>query len=305
MKKLILSSLLMLLSIGSPALAWNKAGHMVSGAIAYAELQKTSPKSLARVVALLREHPYYQSQWQAKIAQEAPDDPDLFLFMLAARWADDARKGDDDRPTWHYINFPFVLGSANAKVPSVPTDGSENILTALKQNRAVLDAPGANANKAVALAWIFHLTGDIHQPLHNTKAISDRFPLPEGDRGGTRFYIRAKAESRSTISLHKYWDDLILGSTKFRSVRNRSISLRQNPDYQRVRLSELSEKSYDRWGRVESYQLAPRIYQGLESGDKNNGVALPIGYSTTAKAIAERRIMLSGYRLADYLKAKF
>jgi S1/P1 Nuclease len=223
--------------------------------------------------------------------------------MLAARWSDDARKTTEDRPSWHYVNFPFKLGSTAATIPTSPT-GKENILTALAQNRALLETPGTTPQKAIALCWIFHLTGDIHQPLHSTKAISTQFPLPEGDRGGTRFYIRAKVGS-STISLHKYWDDLILGSDRLQSVRNQAISLRQNANYQRDNLPQLAETSFEKWGRIESYKLAPQVYKNLQSGTKTNGKVLPAGYAATAKSIAEQRLVLAGYRLADYLKTAF
>jgi hypothetical protein len=223
--------------------------------------------------------------------------------MLAAKWADDARQTAEDRPSWHYVNFPFKLGSTPATIPAIPA-GEENILTALQQNRTLLEAPGTTPKKAIALTWIFHLMGDLHQPLHTTKAISTQFPLPEGDRGGTRFYIRAK-EGASTISLHKYWDDLILGSERFQSVRNQSILLGQNADYQRDFFPELTETSFEKWGKVESYRLAPQVYENLQSGTKTDGKPLPTGYADTAKIIAEKRMMLAGYRLADYLKAAF
>jgi S1/P1 Nuclease len=304
MNRLIaLSTLLASISLCTPALAWNKAGHMVSGAIAYTELQKIAPQSVPRVIALLKRHPDYASKWQTQLSNVPQGDRDLYLFMLATRWADDARKTTEDRPTWHYVNFPFKLGSTATTIPTNPA-GEENILTALTQNRTLLDAPGTTPKKAIALTWTFHLTGDIHQPLHTTKAVSTQFPLPEGDRGGTRFYIRAK-EGSSTISLHKYWDDLILGSDRFQSVRNQAISLRQNADYERGNLPELAETSFEKWSKVESYKLAPQVYENLQSGTKTDGKALPDGYADTAKTIAERRLVLAGYRLADYLKAAF
>jgi S1/P1 Nuclease len=302
MRKLIPLALLAALILPTPALAWNKAGHMVSGAIAYTELQKTAPASVPRVVALLKKHPDYTSKWQTQISSVPAGDRDLYLFMLAARWSDDARKTTEDRPSWHYVNLPFKLGSTVTTIPANPT-GEENILTALQQNRTLLAAPGTTPKKAIALTWIFHLTGDIYQPLHTTKAVSTQFPLPEGDRGGTRFYIRAK-EGRSTISLHKFWDDLILGSDRFQSVRNQAITLRQNADYQRDRLPELAATSPD-VAKVESYKLAPQVYENLQGGTKTDGKVLPDGYADTAKTIAQRRLVLAGYRLADYLKAAF
>jgi S1/P1 Nuclease len=303
MRKLIATlTTLATLTLTTPVLAWNKAGHMVSGAIAYAELQKIAPASVPRVIALLKKHPDYVGKWQTQISSVPAGDRDLYLFMLAAKWADDARKTSEDRPTWHYVNLPFKLGSTAATIPASPT-GEENILTALELNRSTLNTPGTTPQKAIALTWIFHLTGDIHQPLHTTKAVSTQFPLPEGDRGGTRFYIRAK-EGRSTISLHKFWDDLILGSDRFQSVRNQAIALRQNADYQRDRLPELADTSSDA-AKVESYKLAPQVYENLQSGTKTNGKVLPEGYLDTAKTISQKRTVIAGYRLADYLKAAF
>ena len=54
--------LLIVVSFVSSTLAWNKAGHMVSGAIAYADLQQTSPQTLEQVVALLKTHPHFETQ---------------------------------------------------------------------------------------------------------------------------------------------------------------------------------------------------------------------------------------------------
>jgi hypothetical protein len=47
---LLVGILLVLVAVSS-AFAWSKAGHMVSGAIAYADLKHTSPETLARVIA--------------------------------------------------------------------------------------------------------------------------------------------------------------------------------------------------------------------------------------------------------------
>src|SRR5262245_43508545 len=51
----------------APALAWNKAGHMVSGAIGYAVLKQDSPRALAGVIALLKAHPAYKEKWEPLI----------------------------------------------------------------------------------------------------------------------------------------------------------------------------------------------------------------------------------------------
>jgi hypothetical protein len=158
----------------------------------------------------------------------------------------------------------------------------------------------------MALCWIFHLVGDVHQPLHSTALFTPQFP--QGDRGGTRFFIRASAGG-STISLHKLWDGFIQGSTRFNSVNNRANALRAKPEFRRNALQELSEPLFSRWASVESFGLAKAVVyrngslQG--STNKNNGAVLPGNYISSSQPIAERRAMLAGYRLADILRVGF
>src|SRR6185295_6827439 len=84
-------TVILTLIIAAPAPAWNKAGHMVSGAIAAAALKQDNPATFAKVVELLKAHPQYAERWSKRL-EDAPDgDRDLMLFMLAARWPDDIR----------------------------------------------------------------------------------------------------------------------------------------------------------------------------------------------------------------------
>ncbi|WP_181852818.1 hypothetical protein [Nostoc sp. ATCC 53789] len=51
-----------------PAFAWNKAGHMVSGAIAYRELLQNHQEVIEKMIAILKEHPEYskfEQQWNS------------------------------------------------------------------------------------------------------------------------------------------------------------------------------------------------------------------------------------------------
>lgn len=180
----------------------------------------------------------------------------------------------------------------------------DNILSAYQTNLNILRSTAPDATKAVALCWIFHLIGDVHQPFHTVALFTTQFPPPEGDRGGTRFYIRAR-EGASTISLHAFWDDLILGSERFQSVRNTATALRLQPDHARAQLPELTETRFEQWATQESFRLATgqgyRHGQLQGSTENNDSIILPADYIPQAKAIGERRIVLAGYRLADVL----
>jgi hypothetical protein len=75
---------------------------------------------------------------------------------------------------------------------------------------------------------------------------------------------------------------------------SQAISIVGRYNYQRGQLSELSEANFNRWASVESFKIAPQVYQGLQSGSKTDGKVLPDDYADTAKPIAERRMMLAG-----------
>ena len=51
--------------------------------------------------------------------------------------------------------------------------------------------------KSIALRWIIHFVGDMHQPLHDTNMFNEDFP--NGDRGGNNFKITTSREWRSDI----------------------------------------------------------------------------------------------------------
>jgi hypothetical protein len=302
------AALALLVGLARPALAWNRAGHMVTGAIAYRTLERDDPQALKQVVALLERHPWATAQWKDRLAALAPEDRGLLLFMLAARWADDARKTPYDRPTWHYVDFPFrPLGQPDSVAIVPPPE--PNALTAFRENRAILASDSATAgDQAVALCWLFHLVGDVHQPLHTVSLFTTDYPAPDGDRGGTLFNIRATPDAE-TISLHRFWDDLILGSEGFQEVRNRATLLMGRPEHRRDRFPELAEPSFEQWVRSEGVNLAREVvYRGgkLEgSTDRDHGAVLPPDYAAMVQPVAYRRAVLASYRLADLLGVVF
>lgn len=272
-----------------------------TGILAYKELKASHSQAVPQIIALLKEHPEYP-KWQEQIQAQGlpPDSAEMYLFALAARWADDTRGSDFDHPVWHYINFP-VVSKTDADKLSPPPPANENILTAYTNNLAVLSSNAPASDKAVALCWLFHLIGDVHQPLHTTALFNAAYP--QGDRGGNAIYIRVTPEA-ATINLHSFWDGLLLGSDRFQATSNTASELRSR--FNRRALSELAEKRFAEWAQ-ESFRLAVKeVYrQGTLKGgaDKEHGEPLPTDYVTLSKPIAERRVALAAYRLADTLRA--
>ncbi|GAB3987231.1 hypothetical protein GCM10028807_06680 [Spirosoma daeguense] len=274
---------------------------MAIGAMTYHNLQANYPQTLTKVTRLLKKHPYYQDRWvplmnDLKLSEQQQEE---YLFMLAARWPDDI-KGKDayhDHFNWHFINYVYApkLGFARTDT-TLPT--GETILQAYELNRQIIRGNNADSSKAVALCWIFHLTGDVHMPLHTSALVDNQFP--NGDQGGNLFKIKVMMSSR-TSNLHSFWDGMLLSSEEFKSVDSLAVQLSR--EVSRARLPQLGNPGIVAWSK-ESFQLAQdNAYRNntLQPGTDQEGNVLPPDYVATVRPIAQRQVALSGYRLTDEL----
>lgn len=85
-----------------------------------------------------------------------------------------------------------------------------------------------------------------------------------------------------------------------------ATKLRLRPDLAREKLNELAERDFEQWAKVESFAIARRDVcldgKSLGSPKRDDDTpAVPDGYTDNAKAIAERRIVSAGYRIADVM----
>ncbi len=294
----------------APALAWNARGHELAAYIAYQDLK---PAQRAALSGILKQHPQYD-----KLAEGCPEgfDKDCYAFMRASTWPDMIRDTANPMHTehhsqWHYINFPVEPGGA-ASHPEPPTAWSapadpENIVQALAKCQADVLSPATEPKaRAVALCWVLHLAGDIHQPLHTTAFFSADFP--KGDQGGNLFWVESHGRP---VKLHAFWDDILGSSDSASEVAGQAKGLVQKFTRQSL-AGPLSSTSIVSWaretlaiGKSEGYRDGK--LQGLatkaHSEKPPSAPALPADYQTRARAAAERQIVLAGYRMADQLNA--
>jgi S1/P1 Nuclease len=260
---------------------------------------------------VLEKHPWYSNQWQARLQDVPGTDRDMVLSMQAARWADDIRLRDKQqhRGPWHYINWPFKPEGQPAGVqPRKPEP--VNILTALAENEKVVKQESDPERKAIALAWLFHLVGDIHQPLHTAQLFTADYP--NGDRGGNEICVRVTEASRP-MDLHRFWDGVITSSQNLTRLRNEATTLRNRQEFHRSQLTELASIGFELWAK-ESFEIAAKFAYRNDGrlGIPRDGAmdctmvaatpVLPAGYVVNARRIADRRVVLAGYRLVDVLQ---
>ena len=114
-----------------------------------------------------------------------------------------------------------------------------NILTALAENEKVVRNETDPERKAIALAWLFHLVGDIHQPLHTAQLFT--FEYPNGDRGGNEICVRV-TQAGQTLDLHRFWDGVITSSQNLTRLRNEATVLRNRRRLKEPSVCEALEK---------------------------------------------------------------
>lgn len=225
-----------------------------------------------------------------------------------ARWPDDARNGPYDHPGWHYWLRLIPSQADPAKVPpALLAMSTGEAPEAYRLNLAtVRDAYAPAADRAVSLCWLFHLAGDIQQPLHGGHLISARFPL--SDRAGESGFVRPTEGAKAT-NLHAYWDDAV-GGDEDNDANVEAVRVRLDQAWPRSALKELTGKAdpdaFRLWAD-ESFELARSVvYKGATyEGAVTAASAMPVppGYQASLRTTGERRVALGGHRIADAVRA--
>ncbi|HEX4153172.1 MAG TPA: S1/P1 nuclease [Steroidobacteraceae bacterium] len=272
----------------TPAAAWGEEGHEVIALVAEHYL---TPEVHGRVDALL-----------------AGDDSGLCERDIAheATWADAYRDSDRDGTKlryygtreWHYVDLELHSPDLNAAChgrPALPrgTPASSGpaddcIVDKIEQFEAELRDSGTEPReRLLALQFLLHLIGDLHQPLH----ASD-----DHDQGGNR--ERVSAPGIGSGNLHHDWD------TEF------VARLGAGPaDIAERLIARISDEQRRRWSRgtpedwaLESFSAAKTHAYGLlppRSG--KHRYELPESYVLDATQVTAAQLSKAGVRLAFVL----
>src|SRR5262249_48370578 len=153
---------------------------MLSAAIAYDDLAASDPAVLDKITKLIAAHPDHAA-FEVASGSARGRERGRAQMLECARWPDDARTTPYDHPTWHYTSFP--VAPRDPPHPPGARDATGQAIEALELNLRVAANPRAPAaDRAVALCWVMHIGGDMHQPLHTASLFGPTFP--NGDSGG-------------------------------------------------------------------------------------------------------------------------
>jgi hypothetical protein len=255
MKRRIFTGLVVMATL--TLISWGGAGHRTIATIAQNHL---TPKAQAAIRSIIG---------------------DTTLASISS-WADEVRSSDPgfaSTGTWHYINLPSGYNYEQF-VAAVKNDTHPNVYSALLKCEADLKSDTTSAKyRAIALKFVVHLVGDLHQPMHVSHA---------DDQGGNLVKIIFNGEP---TNLHSLWDSKLINyhpmtvdmmATEYDKATPQQITKWQSEDT----LTWL----------YESYVIAEQIYaQAAKSPNFNDD------YYRTAISIIQKRLLQGGIRLAGVL----
>lgn len=254
----------------SAAHAWGAQGHKIVAAVAAGRL---APEVRQEVDRLL----------------QAADLPDM---IEAAPWADHYRFGHPETEPWHFVDIP-ANATAFDEMRDCP-DHDCSIAKIIEFQQVAGDGTRTDSDRGVALAFLIHLIGDIHQPLH----AADR-----GDHSGLALRISFFGEQNYhgyPMNLHGAWDTYIIDH--FYGRQDPVLVARLLDDH-RMPLREDAAPFATQvvaWAQETHGYALSRAYGALPPGTHPD-----IGerYVAMAKPVIDHQLLYAGLRLAETINA--
>ncbi len=300
------------LSAVAPALAWSDKGHQVVALVARAQLTTRARAQVDRLLA---------GDDEAFTMRDGRRTSDS--FDRQATWADyyrDAQRRPGSTPDqihsyhWHFADIELHGGSLDKAcygfpplAPGVPASEGQDpdcVVDKIEQFAAELAAPAVDdREKRLALKFLLHFVGDLHQPLH----ASD-----DADHGGND--KRASLLGAPPTPLHRLWDssfvDRIAATAKQpnpnptpaqlvaalpRPSAQLAAQWQHDPNPRRWALETYAQSRHYAYGNL------PQPVHGA------HGPVYPIdkSYADQAARIAAVQLNKAGYRLAAVLNRAF
>jgi hypothetical protein len=247
----VLSFLVFKLLTPAQAFPWFDKGHRIVGLIAHANLTAEARKAIEKIL------------------------PGSTTLADAAVWPDHEGRSIRDFDPLHYVSIP-----ENASGYDQERDCPERncMVEALKWFLTVIaDKNAPIMLRRLALHYVAHLVGDIHQPLHAGRSM---------DRGGTDIPV---SYSGQTTNLHFFWDANLV---ELETGNEEEVAKRLN--------ANLTEEERLKWQAGDPKQWTNESLAVVRSYVYNTGpsVELSDDYVEKARPIVRRRLAQAGIRLA-------
>ncbi|MEP0355163.1 S1/P1 nuclease [Paraglaciecola sp.] len=239
------------------ALSWGQIGHRVTGAIA--------------------EH-YLTPKAQAAIAKVLPNE----TLAEASTWPDEMRSNPSHfwkktAGPYHYVTVPDGKSYKEVGAPA-QGDGFSALQAFAKQ---IKSDQTSFEQKQLALRFIIHIIGDLHQPFHAGNGT---------DKGGNDVKLKFFWQDSN---LHRVWDSGLIDSQQLSYT-----------EWSAILLAKISKQQVQQWMDVdphiwiaESAKLRAELYPDSDE--------ISWDYKYQNLPIVKERLQMGGVRIAAYLNALF
>jgi len=215
-----------------------------------------------------------------------------------SNWADqikDSKEWQISKP-WHFVNIPD--GHDYDTIPHAPEG---DVITAITEMvNKIKNSQTSLSDQVIALKFLVHLAGDIHQPLHAGRT---------NDRGGNS--IKVIYQERQ-LNLHALWDSTLIQHTEmdFLDYANYLESTESFNHTEVLNHIPFRNKAYD----IKEMAFAQIIKEDMDSRNniyqfqmpsKKGMYVIDESYIQLNKNNLDKHLYLGGKRLAQLLNAIF
>lgn len=245
----------------SASWAWGQTGHRITAEIAQARI---NGKTSAEIELILGRQGLAET----------------------ATWPDDQRSNPEpfwqkEASPWHYVTLPD--GQQPTDMVSPPEGDASTALVRFAE--IVRDRQKPREERALALRFIIHIIGDLHQPLHVGNGT---------DRGGNDVKLTWFGEPSN---LHSVWDSGM--------IDRQNLSFTEYAARLEQRLTP--EQTLNWWDARPQTWIAESatLRNGLYPPANDQPAALGYNYQYQHLPAVETRLLQSGIRIAAYLDKLF
>lgn len=206
-----------------------------------------------------------------------------------ASWADDYRTEHSETGPWHYVDIPGTAAKfdrdRDCPISSDKTSPWRDCVTdrILYFEGRLGDASLAPKEHAVALKFLVHLIGDVHQPFH---AIGDA-------RGGNEVrvhFLGSEQCGTRPCNLHGVWDDSLIEAQRLDETKMTELLLKQ-----------IEENHWERMSGGDPVAWANVSHRYAVLAEAPSGAMLMRDYVGEESKIVDAQLALGGLRLASVL----
>lgn len=237
---------------------YGTTGHRVVAEIAQRHLSRHARKEIEKLIG--NQRLAFWANW-----------PDFIKSDTTGKWKSASK--------WHYVDLPGGLGK-DQFVTDLKALTGENLYTQIPAMEAQLkDKSLPLEQRQIALRFLIHFLGDLHQPLHVGR---------DEDQGGNK--IKVTWFGKPT-NLHAVWDEALVDYQQYSYTEYATVLDVVSKDQEKAWTNSPLEEWF-----YESHVLSDKVYDKTPDGSK-----LSYGYNYLFVNDLNEELTKGGLRLAKIL----